>query len=217
MFSSGQLSIPQPLQDLPVDPDVAELVDEDREPPPAGVLQQVPDQRRLPRPEKPGDDGAGNPCRTARSWQLLQDVGMRNAGDEPALQGLGPRPPRHEPVGRLGEEPRPRHQIVAARRPRARRRRRPSSRVRKIAADSPRRQLPRQADLAHRHAGARRRPPRVRRRAGSPAAARPRARPPRQERADEHRHLVRPAAARAGGARRRIASGLVNARHSLPR
>ena len=72
---------PAALQDLAVDPDVAELVDEDRQPPPAGVLQQMPDQRRLPGPEKPGDDGARNPCGGARSWQILQDVGMGNARD----------------------------------------------------------------------------------------------------------------------------------------
>ena len=70
---------------------------------------------------------------------------MGNARDEPALQRLGPRPERHEPVGRSGEQPRPGDQVGAARRPRARRTHRPSSRSRNTAAVSPRRQLPRQA------------------------------------------------------------------------
>ena len=118
---------PAAPQDLPVDPDVAELVHDHREPPPPGILQHMPDQRRLPRPEKPGDDGAGN-AGQHRSWQLLQDVGIGNAGDQPALQRLGPRPERHEPVGRLREEPRPRDRDPRRSSPPARRRHSSSSR-----------------------------------------------------------------------------------------
>ena len=48
------------LQDVAVDADVAELVDDDRQPPAAGVFQDVADQRRLAGAEKAGDDGAGD-------------------------------------------------------------------------------------------------------------------------------------------------------------
>src|SRR5260370_31064112 len=47
------------FEDLAVDADVAELVDDDREPPAPGILQHVADQRRLAGAEKAGDDGAG--------------------------------------------------------------------------------------------------------------------------------------------------------------
>ena len=52
--------MPQPLQDLAVDADIAELVDDEREPLALGVLEQMADQRRLAGAEEAGDDGAGN-------------------------------------------------------------------------------------------------------------------------------------------------------------
>ena len=55
------------LQDLAVDADVAELVDDDGEPPAAGVFQEVADQRRLAGAEEAGDDGAGN----AGAWMAV--------------------------------------------------------------------------------------------------------------------------------------------------
>ena len=52
--------MPQDLQDLAVDADVAELVDDHGEPAPVGILQHVADQRRLAGAEEAGDDGAGD-------------------------------------------------------------------------------------------------------------------------------------------------------------
>ena len=57
------------LEDLAVDADIAELVDDHREPPTVGVGQHVADQRRLARAEKAGDDGAGD-ARKRRTHSL---------------------------------------------------------------------------------------------------------------------------------------------------
>ena len=45
--------------EIAVDPDIAEFVDDEREPPPAGVGHEMANQRRLARAEKAGDDGDG--------------------------------------------------------------------------------------------------------------------------------------------------------------
>ena len=71
----------------------------------------------------------------------------RDARDEPALQRFRPAAPRHEAVGRRGEEPRAGDQVRGAVERRARRTR-SSSTVRKIAAVSPRLQLPRHSTSA---------------------------------------------------------------------
>ena len=47
------------LDKIAVDPDVAEFVDDEREPPPAGIGEEMADQRRLAGAEKAGDDGDG--------------------------------------------------------------------------------------------------------------------------------------------------------------
>ena len=57
--SRGQASSAQPLQQVAVDADVAEFVDDEREPPAAGIGEDVADQRRLAGAEKAGDDGDG--------------------------------------------------------------------------------------------------------------------------------------------------------------
>ena len=44
-------------QDFTIDPDVAELVDDQRDTAAASVLQPMPDQAGFAGPEKPGDDG----------------------------------------------------------------------------------------------------------------------------------------------------------------
>ncbi len=56
----GAGGIAAAFQDLAVDADIAELIDDDGEPPPVGVLEHMADQRRLARAEKAGDDGAGD-------------------------------------------------------------------------------------------------------------------------------------------------------------
>ena len=47
------------FEDLAVDADIAELVDDDGQPPPAGILQDMADECCFPGSEKAGDDGAG--------------------------------------------------------------------------------------------------------------------------------------------------------------
>ena len=48
------------FENLAIDADIAELVDDDGEPPPVGVLEHMTDQRRLAGAEEAGDDGAGD-------------------------------------------------------------------------------------------------------------------------------------------------------------
>ncbi len=52
--------MPQDLQDRAVDAEIAELVDDEREPPPARVFERVPDERGFAGAEKASDDGDGN-------------------------------------------------------------------------------------------------------------------------------------------------------------
>ena len=64
-FDDGEPSGPQALdaaaaQHVAVDADVAELVDDERQPPTLRRFQHVADQRRLARPEEAGDDGDRN-------------------------------------------------------------------------------------------------------------------------------------------------------------
>ena len=54
-------------EDRAVDADVAELVDDEREAPPAGILEDVADERRLAGAEEAGDDGAGDLLHDAHS------------------------------------------------------------------------------------------------------------------------------------------------------
>ena len=68
------------LEDIAVDADVAELVDDDRQPAATGVFQDVADQRRLAGAEKAGDDGAGDAFERADEqvmnlmfWCILQE------------------------------------------------------------------------------------------------------------------------------------------------
>ena len=56
----GAGGIAAAFEDLAVDADIAELVDDHREPAPVGVGEHVADQRGLARAEKAGDDGAGD-------------------------------------------------------------------------------------------------------------------------------------------------------------
>jgi hypothetical protein len=46
---------------LPVDAEIAELVDDQRQPLATRMLQRVTDECRLAGPQKAGDDGNGNP------------------------------------------------------------------------------------------------------------------------------------------------------------
>ena len=57
LFRAGRVGAA--FEEIAVDADVAELVDDEREPPPAGVREQMADQRRLAGAEKAGDDGDG--------------------------------------------------------------------------------------------------------------------------------------------------------------
>ena len=58
--SSRHSVIAAALQDLAVDADIAELVDDQRDAPALGILQQVADQRGLAGAEEAGDDGGGD-------------------------------------------------------------------------------------------------------------------------------------------------------------
>src|SRR5262249_35078952 len=66
------------FQDLAVDTDVAELVD-DHGKAAIGVLQDVADQRRLPRAEEAGDDGARHLGEAAHADSLGRDIGGTRA------------------------------------------------------------------------------------------------------------------------------------------
>jgi hypothetical protein len=66
-----------PFEDLAVDADIAELVDDHGKTPPAGVLQHMADQGRLPRAEEAGDDGAGRFC---KAHELGSMEGMVTGG-----------------------------------------------------------------------------------------------------------------------------------------
>src|SRR5262249_32835537 len=48
------------FEDLAIDADIAELVDDERDPPSFGILQEMADQCRLAGTEKAGDDGRGD-------------------------------------------------------------------------------------------------------------------------------------------------------------
>ena len=50
------------LEDFAIDAKVAELVDDERDPPSGGVLEHVADQRGLPCAEETGDDRCGDLC-----------------------------------------------------------------------------------------------------------------------------------------------------------
>ena len=58
LFGAG--GVAAAFEDFAVDADVAELVDDDREPPALRVGDDVTDQRRFAGAEKAGDDGAGD-------------------------------------------------------------------------------------------------------------------------------------------------------------
>ena len=58
LFRAGRVAAA--LQDFAVDADIAELIDDDGEPAPVRLAEDVPDQRCLARAEKARDDGAGN-------------------------------------------------------------------------------------------------------------------------------------------------------------
>ena len=104
MFSSGQVSTPQLLQDLAVDADIAELVDDQRQAFALGVLEEMADQRRLAGAEEAGDDGAGNAGERSGHAISLSMVEGRDARDEAALERIGAAAPGDQPVGRSGEE-----------------------------------------------------------------------------------------------------------------
>ena len=113
MFSSGQLAMPQPFRispSMPTSPNSLTRI-ASRRPPAFSRTCRI--SVVLPAPRKPVTTVQGTRGR-ARSWQVLQDVGMRDAGDEPALQRFGAAPERHEAVGRLGEEPGAGHEVGAA-------------------------------------------------------------------------------------------------------
>ena len=58
--SSSQPGTPQPRSSLAVDAEFAELVDDQRDPPRAGMAEQVAQQRRLAGTEEAGDDRGGH-------------------------------------------------------------------------------------------------------------------------------------------------------------
>src|SRR5262245_61894110 len=85
------------LQDLAVDADIAELVDDHREPAPIGIGEHVADQRRLARTEKAGDDGARDALqRRAHSLSSSKSIGGTRA-ISPRFSTSGR--PRHGMIG----------------------------------------------------------------------------------------------------------------------
>ena len=107
MFSSGQAAIPAAFENFAVDADVAELVDDDGEPAALCIRQHMADQRGLAGAEETGDDGAGHAGeRDVHSIVLLKSEHRRHAGDQAALERLGPAAPRHQAIGRAGEQAR---------------------------------------------------------------------------------------------------------------
>src|SRR3546814_3186576 len=82
-------------------PEVAELVDDEGEPPSAGILDHVPDQAGLAGPEEAGDDGRGD---LGGSGGGLRHAGLRDTGYG---SGSGERP--NCTRGVAGETPRSCH------------------------------------------------------------------------------------------------------------
>ena len=72
MSSSRQPAMPQPSRIAPVDAELAELVDQQRQPPATAVLQQMADQAGLSGTEKAGDDGGRD----------FRDHGWRTSGKD---------------------------------------------------------------------------------------------------------------------------------------
>ena len=62
---------PAPFHDLRVDPDVAELVDDEGEAPAVRVGEEVADEARLARAEEAGDHGGGDPLGHGRSSVVI--------------------------------------------------------------------------------------------------------------------------------------------------
>ena len=88
--------MPQDLQDRAVDAEIAELVDDEREPPPARVFERVADQRGFAGAEKAGDYGDGN----LRGDHAVRSGGQgRNAGEHTAPHDFGPLAPRGHALG----------------------------------------------------------------------------------------------------------------------
>ena len=106
----GARGIAAAFEDFAVDADVAELVDDHREPAPVRVGEHMADQRRLPGAEKAGDDRAWDARKRSRSFTLLRKIERRDAGDQPALERLGPAAPGHQAIGRTGQKLRALHQ-----------------------------------------------------------------------------------------------------------
>ena len=94
MFSSGQVSMPQPFRispSMPTSPNSLTMMARRL---PFGVFEQMADQRRLAGAEKAGDDGAGNAGRRKRSCNVLQERrGEGCAATRPRLRQSGR--PRH--------------------------------------------------------------------------------------------------------------------------
>ena len=99
------------LQKLAVDADVAEFVDDQREPAAAGVGEDVADEGRLAGAEKAGDDGDGGLGEHAQG--LSGGSGKRRrARDDALAEGKRSLAPGNEPVGRGGVALRGRHDIL---------------------------------------------------------------------------------------------------------
>ena len=77
MSSSRQPGVAAALHDFAIDADIAELVDDEREPPALGIREEVADERRLAGAEEAGDDG----CR-----DLLSDHGQRRFDSRRSLR-----------------------------------------------------------------------------------------------------------------------------------
>ncbi len=79
LFRAG--GVAAAFEDFAVDADVAELVDDDRQPPALGVGDDVADERRLAGAEKAGDDGAGD----ARQRAVHSSISSKPMGGTRAI------------------------------------------------------------------------------------------------------------------------------------
>ena len=76
-------------EQVAVDSDIAELVDDQRQPPSAGMAKDVADQRRLARAEKAGDDGDGGLGQHRESYRRRRERAAACAATTPLRKVSG--------------------------------------------------------------------------------------------------------------------------------
>ncbi len=109
----GAIGVGAAFQDIAVDAEVAEFVDQDRQPAALRILHQVTNQRGLSRAEEAGDDGDG--YFFDRHVKFLNRLeGRRDTRDHTLAEDRRPLPPRHEAIRGGGVTRRAGEQIIDA-------------------------------------------------------------------------------------------------------